>query len=436
MSTNKRHFRERFLSANRKMLQLLEKSKPTLAFYEHIILPVEVFFFKAGNYKISPTFRQELIKAKETFFTEEEKQNPRKSRKLENQLIKSYISQQFTIKEFFLYGLRDMKFKEKRTYLSDLERKSMLDEVGNEAADYELTNKGKFYLAAKKYFKREACIIHPQNDINIFVNFTSKHPTFIVKPIEGSTGHDAEILTISSPFEARALFVKLASKNTWIAEELIQQHPTMSMWNPTSVNTLRVPTIATDDGIKILQPFFRTGRKGAVIDNAGQGGIFAVFNPETGILTTDGVDEIESEEPPHIAILEAGDARLAVHLLPRRDDGDYPVVPGLGDDLLSVPLAVAEHKVAHAGHIADRQVEMVSRELREFEVAALLLGRAVPVLHSDGDGYVLSESVVDILSRKLLEDGSGAVEIPVVIDEILAVPLLSASRLVFGIAVV
>ena len=50
MSTNKRHFRERFLSANRKMLQLLEKSKPTLAFYEHIILPVEVFFFKAGNY--------------------------------------------------------------------------------------------------------------------------------------------------------------------------------------------------------------------------------------------------------------------------------------------------------------------------------------------------------------------------------------------------
>ncbi len=292
MSTNKRHFRERFLSANRKMLQLLEKSKPTLAFYEHIILPVEVFFFKAGNYKISPTFRQELIKAKETFFTEEEKQNPRKSRKLENQLIKSYISQQFTIKEFFLYGLRDMKFKEKRTYLSDLERKSMLDEVGNEAADYELTNKGKFYLAAKKYFKREACIIHPQNDINIFVNFTSKHPTFIVKPIEGSTGHDAEILTINSPFEARALFVKLASKNTWIAEELIQQHPTMSMWNPTSVNTLRVPTIATDDGIKILQPFFRTGRKGAVIDNAGQGGIFAVFNPETGILTTDGVDEM------------------------------------------------------------------------------------------------------------------------------------------------
>ena len=280
------------LSVNRKMLHLFEKSKPTLAFYEHAILPVEACFFKAGDYRISPTFKQELLKAKELFYTEEDKQDLHKSKKLENQLIRSYISQQFTIKEFFLYGLRDMGFKEKREYLSDLERKSMLDKVNNQAAEHELTNKGAFYLAAKQYFKRDACIINQKNDINIFVNFTSRHPTFIVKPIEGSTGKDASILTVGSPTEARVLFVKLASQDTWIAEELIQQHPAMAEWNPSSVNTLRVPTIATENGIKILQPFFRTGRKGAVIDNAGQGGIFAVFDPETGVLITDGVDEM------------------------------------------------------------------------------------------------------------------------------------------------
>ena len=77
----------------------------------------------------------------------------------------------------------------------------------------------------------------------------------------GSTGKDASILTVGSPTEARVLFVKLASQDTWIAEELIQQHPAMAEWNPSSVNTLRVPTIATENGIKILQPFLRTGRK-------------------------------------------------------------------------------------------------------------------------------------------------------------------------------
>lgn len=291
MSTNKRHFRERFLSANRKMLQLLEKSKPTLAFYEHIILPVEVFFFKAGNYKISPTFRQELIKAKETFFTEEEKQNPRKSRKLENQLIKSYISQQFTIKEFFLYGLRDMKFKEKRTYLSDLERKSMLDEVGNEAAYNELTNKGILYMIAKKYFKREAFVINQNSDVKGFIDFVSRHSEFIVKPLFGSSGRDATIQSAHTPVEARNLFAKLSAQHSWIVEELIQQAPAMSVWNASSVNTLRVPVIDTKDGIKILQPYFRIGRKGSVVDNTNQGGIFAVFEPETGIVSTDGIDK-------------------------------------------------------------------------------------------------------------------------------------------------
>ena len=47
----------------------------------------------------------------------------------------------------------------------------------------------------------------------------------------------------------------------------------------------------TSKGLYILDPFFRTGHEGSIVDNAGQGGVFAVADPLTGILITDGVDE-------------------------------------------------------------------------------------------------------------------------------------------------
>jgi hypothetical protein len=66
----------------------------------------------------------------------------------------------------------------------------------------------------------------------------------------------------------------------------------MAVWNNSCVNTVRMTSfICTDGKHVILQPFIRTGRNGAIVDNAGAGGIFAVFDPETGIVITDGVDE-------------------------------------------------------------------------------------------------------------------------------------------------
>ncbi len=299
MSKNKLLIRKKLLSANRSMLHILDRTKPTLAFYEHVILPLEIFITKAGDYNLCPSLKNDLEKAKEMFFTEEEKNDPQKSKRLIRDAVGAYISQGFTIQEFFLYGLRDVGYWEKREFLSDKERKTMLDKVNNQAAFHELTDKGLLYKVAKKYFKREACIISPEEDAGGFMDFITRHPTFIIKPIEGSTGIDTHLLTIKSSTEAEEKYTELCRQGKWIAEELIQQHPAMAEWNASSVNTLRVPTIDTGNDIKILQPFFRTGRKGSFVDNAGQGGVFAVFDPDTGIIITDGVDEYGGRHEYH-----------------------------------------------------------------------------------------------------------------------------------------
>ncbi len=40
-----------------------------------------------------------------------------------------------------------------------------------------------------------------------------------------------------------------------------------------------------------MQPFFRTGRQGQIVDNAGAGGILSVIDVDTGKILTDGSDE-------------------------------------------------------------------------------------------------------------------------------------------------
>lgn len=74
-------------------------------------------------------------------------------------------------------------------------------------------------------------------------------------------------------------------------EEVIRQHERLAMWNDSCVNTVRINSFLNNDKFDILCPFIRTGRKGSIVDNGGQGGIFACIDKETGKICTDGMDE-------------------------------------------------------------------------------------------------------------------------------------------------
>lgn len=88
------------------------------------------------------------------------------------------------------------------------------------------------------------------------------------------------------------MFDKVVSYGgNWVAEELIVQAEDMANWNMSSVNTIRLLSFSTDEGIKFTTSFIRTGRDGAVVDNGGAGGIFAAIDEDSGKIITDGFDE-------------------------------------------------------------------------------------------------------------------------------------------------
>lgn len=68
-------------------------------------------------------------------------------------------------------------------------------------------------------------------------------------------------------------------------QKLVEQHPVMAQFNPTSVNTVRVVTYRDFEGKrKVLYSCMRFGGEGSVMDNVCSGGGYTGVNVETGKL--------------------------------------------------------------------------------------------------------------------------------------------------------
>lgn len=206
---------------------------------------------------------------------------------------------------YFLYGINpeeylihafDKKTKDLRErYVSKkVKDESIASQLGvyREKAFVELKDKYLFYELAPQYFKRDVCKLSGKGDFEPFADFVKKHPRFIAKPVSGRYGAGTCILNLSDfGNNIESMFEKLLKDNRWIIEELINQDERMGVWNESSVNTVRIPSFRTKDGIKIMRPFIRMGRKGCVVDNAGNGGIFFSIDAQTGAINTLARDE-------------------------------------------------------------------------------------------------------------------------------------------------
>ena len=114
----------------------------------------------------------------------------------------------------------------------------------------------------------------------------------IVKPNDAALGSGIFLADVSSEKEAKELFERILNSNRGgycIVEQRVMQSGSMAIWNPTSVNTVRLSTFLTKKGFFVLSAMMRNGRAGQVVDNAGHGGVAASMDTETGIIITEGI---------------------------------------------------------------------------------------------------------------------------------------------------
>lgn len=235
---------------------------------------------------------QEIENAFDTFLNEGEKNDMQYKKKIIEEIVYCNIRYGSTPSEFFLLGFEQFDDKKRNTLLTNYKKdRILLKREGKDKLTL-LRDKYMFYQRLEKYFKRDVCLVKSKESYDSFISFTSKNKEFIAKPNAGRCAMGTKIYRINDKLRVDECFTEILQQNTsYILEELINQELEMSMWNKSSVNTIRINSILENGKITILGPFFRTGRKGSIVDNAATGGIFAVIDVETGCLCTDGVDE-------------------------------------------------------------------------------------------------------------------------------------------------
>lgn len=266
--------------------------------FESLPLWLKVYLYKKTrlNYPCGygETLSTYIQQAFNTFLTTEELHNASLKNKLTNDIIGCWLKYKALPYEYFLFDFRNTPQKCQRAkFLTDWDRLPKLSQMpGSKEFVHDINNKYNFYCKMKSFFKREAMLVDKATSKEEFIQFALRVKVIFAKLIAGSKGFGAISRNITTTKEAEALFKELLTKgDSWIVEERIQQSAITSQWCTTCVNTIRIPSFLTSKGFYILDPFFRTGHEGSIVDNAGQGGVFAVIDPKTGTLITDGVDE-------------------------------------------------------------------------------------------------------------------------------------------------
>ena len=261
--------------------------KNQIDWYRYKTFDDSIIIYKEKSYK---EYLHDAIVASQPKLTESEK------KVLCYDIFKQWRRDGTRPDEYLLYGYEDKSEEERDKYMPQVPKDNILLRYYGNAVDGIvglLKDKYAFYEAMKPFFKREAIRISKDADKANFEEFCKKSKLFICKLLKGSCGVGVQIIRLNEDNRTvEQIFYELLSQGEWIVEELINQHDSLAQFNVSSVNTIRFPSFKHGNIIVPALPCLRLGRKGNIVDNAGQGGVFVSVDVETGEIITDAFDEL------------------------------------------------------------------------------------------------------------------------------------------------
>lgn len=207
--------------------------------------------------------------------------------KLKSDMLKEFARIRISPEEYVRFGFYKKSEKDRNTYLSDLD---VVDKLKwGEGNNILPNNKYERYLLVQPYFHRDVIRVQfpfSEEDARIYQDFISDKQSFIIKPLRGTQGHGIQKINTKDAVSLEELS-KIADGECML-EETIRQGEELSVFHPSSVNTVRLATGRGRDGkTGILFALLRVGKGGSLVDNVGSGGLVSLIDLENGTVCTD-----------------------------------------------------------------------------------------------------------------------------------------------------
>lgn len=212
--------------------------------------------------------------------------------------LKGYVRYGITPNMYISYQFWKLSALEKRRYWTNRDQ-NKYEKIFNhaDAADKfnrkEITNK-----VFSKFVKRDWLFTGDIKDIKEIEGFIDSHEKVIIKPVGLSSGRGIFSISKSKGENFTTLLktigiidpsLKKDLLPELLIEEFVQQHPSISECNPSSVNTVRIFTLLSPKYKQaIISACLRVGGLNADVDNFHAGGITYPIDIENGIVISPG----------------------------------------------------------------------------------------------------------------------------------------------------
>lgn len=208
--------------------------------------------------------------------------------------------------EYYYYAFPQKSHEEKLEYMTFQFRMAYGNYLNDQNRKHLLMNKYETYLFFKNEYRRDMILCKSEDDVNSFLDFSSAHPIFVVKPTDMGGGRGVHKVTVEgmTEYERKTLFFTLLREGnenrgkylrgnelSVVLEEVIDQDDEIAVFNPESVNGVRVNTLMLNDEVIIYEPWLKIGRGGNFLTSAVFGTMDAGINAETGIVDSFGFTE-------------------------------------------------------------------------------------------------------------------------------------------------
>jgi len=147
-----------------------------------------------------------------------------------------------------------------------------------------LNDKIHYLTAFRAFTKRDFFGITDSTSPNDLESFTSLHRAFIAKPGSLNRGQGVELVDSRSFPDTETLLSYLRGKQTLLLEERVKNHPDLMKYSEQSLNTIRIISVRTEEGVKLINAFLKFNTQGDIADNRSPGYNTCQVDLETGEL--------------------------------------------------------------------------------------------------------------------------------------------------------
>lgn len=248
-------------------------------------------------YRLSTPKRKEIVNKTYRKYNKGKIDTKKTKLHIKRDMVYCRVHYNLNFNEYFMFGF-DTKNRchfKRKAFITNRNRNEYLCRVGTKEGYDILKDKYEAYSLLKDLYKRQIIKLNNKKDFDEFKKYVKAYPVFVKKPINQSFGKGIELIDSNKYKNIEELFKNLEEEFPLILEEQIIQNDKMASLHTSSLNTIRVVTYLDGKGeVFIHLPFLKIGQGESFVDNGGAGGILALVDEKTGIVVTDGKDELNN----------------------------------------------------------------------------------------------------------------------------------------------